>query len=70
MCPDCKARRALVREAFMKAKFAEAAVHAAKGAAEAAGLKKKTGVADTKKSQAKKSPAEPVNRPTGQQTQE
>lgn len=70
MCPDCEARRKLARDAFLNAKIGEAVAHAAKGAAEAAGLKKKTGVADQKKSRAKKAPAKPVKSPTGQHNQE
>lgn len=46
MCPDCKARAELVRQAFLDAKIKEAASHALKGAAELVGLKKKTGVAE------------------------
>lgn len=71
MCPDCEARRKLARDALLRAKIGEAVAHAAKGAAEAVGIKKKTGAAELKKSQAKKTPAKsPVNRPLGQNIQE
>lgn len=71
MCPDCEARRKLAREAFLNAKIGEAVAHAAKGAAEVVGLKKKTGAAELKKSRAKKTPAKvPVNSPDGQDKQE
>ena len=43
MCPNCKARRDMARNAFLNAKMGEAVAHVAKGAAEAVGLKKKTG---------------------------
>lgn len=43
MCTDCEARRRLVRDALFKAKVGEAVSHAFKGAAEAVGLKPKTG---------------------------
>lgn len=46
MCKDCAARRELARKAFLGAKFGEAAKQVAKGAAEAVGLKKKTGSAE------------------------
>lgn len=48
MCPDCEARRKLARDAFLNAKMSEAAGHIAKGAAEAVGLKKKTGVVESR----------------------
>lgn len=43
MCTDCEARRRLIRDALFKAKVGEALGHAAKGVAEAVGLKPKTG---------------------------
>lgn len=43
MCTDCEARRKLVRDAWVNGKIGEAAGHMAKGAAEMAGLKPKTG---------------------------
>lgn len=70
MCPDCAARRKAIRDAWVNKKIKEAVKEAAKGAAELAGLKKKTGVADRKKSRAQKTPAKPVNGPTGQDNQE
>lgn len=48
MCPECEARRKLARDAFLSAKIKEAVGHVAKGAAEAVGLKKKTGVAEAR----------------------
>lgn len=48
MCPNCEARRKLVRDALLHAKINEAVVQAVKGAAEIAGLKKKTGAADVR----------------------
>lgn len=55
MCPDCEARRRLVRDALFNAKLGEAATHLAKGAAEAVGLKVKTGAAEQRKRRAVKS---------------
>lgn len=46
MCTDCEARRRLARDALFKAKVGEALGHVAKGVAEAAGWKEKTGVDD------------------------
>ena len=43
MCPDCEARRQMARDALFKAKLGESVAHVAKGFAEAAGLKAKTG---------------------------
>lgn len=48
MCKDCEARRELARAAFMKAKFREGIKQVAIGAAEAVGLKEKTGLEDSK----------------------
>jgi len=70
MCPDCEARRTAIRKAWIDKKIAEAVKEVAKGAAELTGLKKKTGSVDAKR-RTRKSPAKkPVNRPTGQQSQE
>lgn len=49
MCKDCAERRKMVRDAFLKAKFGEAAKQLAKGAAEIVGLKPKTAVQETRK---------------------
>lgn len=46
MCIDCEARRKLARDAWVKGKIGEAVGHIAKGGAEMAGLKSKTGVAN------------------------
>lgn len=70
MCPDCEARRKAIRDAWVNKKIKESVQEVAKAAAELAGLKKKTGVADQKKSRARKTPAKPVNSPTGQNNQE
>lgn len=71
MCPDCEARRKLARDALFNAKIGDAVAHVAKGAAEAAGLKKKSGSAELKKKQAKKNPGVvPVTARVGQQPQE
>ena len=70
MCPDCAARRKAIRDAWVEKKIKESVKEVAKGAAELAGLKKKTGSADAKR-RTRKSPAKkPVNRPNGQQSQE
>lgn len=42
-CPDCAARRRLARDALFSAKVGEAIGHVVTGAAEAVGLKEKTG---------------------------
>lgn len=46
MCADCETRRKLLRDAWMQANIGEALKHAVKGAAEAVGLKEKTGAAE------------------------
>lgn len=46
MCPDCKARREMVRQKWLKKNFAQAAAQVAIGAAEAVGIKEKTGLDD------------------------
>lgn len=51
MCPDCKARRDMMRDALLNARIGEAVGHAAKGAAEAAGLKKKSGAKELQQTQ-------------------
>lgn len=45
-CPDCAARRRMARDALFNAKVAEALGHVVTGAAEAVGLKDKTGAAE------------------------
>lgn len=42
-CEDCIDRSKMARDALLSAKMGEAVTHIAKGAAEAVGLKKKTG---------------------------
>lgn len=42
-CPDCEARRKMARDALLDAHIGKAAKHVAIGAAEAVGLKEKTG---------------------------
>lgn len=49
MCPECEARRKLIRDAWTNDFIARAAGHVLKGAAEIVGLKEKTGVAEVKK---------------------
>lgn len=58
MCPECKARRELARNALMQSKFKEAIGHVAKGAAEIVEVKPKTGLTEklTKFAKAKKKP--------------
>lgn len=48
MCIDCEARRNLIRAAWLRANLGEVVVQAAKGAAEAIGLKEKTGELELK----------------------
>lgn len=57
MCKDCAERRKLARDAFLKAKFKEAAGHVVKGAAELVGAKPKTGASEARKSAKKNSRA-------------
>lgn len=45
-CPECAARRRLARDALFNAKVGEALGHVVTGAAEAVGLKAKTGQAE------------------------
>lgn len=45
-CPDCEARRKMARDALFKAKLGEALGHVVTGAAEAVGVKEKTGAKD------------------------
>lgn len=59
MCSDCEARRQLVREAFLKAQFAKALGHAATGAAEAVGIKEKSGAKDLAESKSKAAKQDP-----------
>lgn len=51
MCPDCRARQQLARDALFRAKVGEALGHIAKGAAEMAGLKEKTGASELESQQ-------------------
>ena len=53
-CKECEERRRLAREALLRSAVGEAAVHVVKGAAEMAGIKKKTATADRKKAAAKR----------------
>ena len=46
MCPECEARRELVRKAWLQANGAAVVKNIAKGAAELVGAKAKTGMAD------------------------
>ncbi|MDL5036848.1 hypothetical protein QRD40_10870 [Comamonas sp. Y6] len=55
MCTDCRARQQLARDALYRAKVGEALGHIAKGAAEMAGLKQKTGAAELAEQQAPRS---------------
>lgn len=61
MCKDCAARAQLAREAFLKAKIGEAIGHVAKGAAELAGIKYKSGLSELTAKQ-KKTISKPRNR--------
>jgi len=56
-CPDCAARRRMARDALFNASVAEALGHVVTGAAEAVGLKEKTGVADEAAKAKKPAPA-------------
>lgn len=53
-CNECSERRKLAREALLRSAVGEAVTHVAKGAAEMAGLKRKTATADRKKAAAKR----------------
>lgn len=46
MCIDCKARLKMARDALIAGKIGGTIVHVAKGAAEMAGIKEKTGAAE------------------------
>lgn len=46
MCADCEARRKLARDAWLRASMGEVIAQVATGAAEAFGLKEKSGEAD------------------------
>lgn len=50
-CKDCEARRKMARDALFKAKIGEASGHVVTGAAEAAGIKEKTGAAELAKTE-------------------
>lgn len=60
MCKDCAARARMARDALFSAKISEALGHIAKGAAELAGIKEKTGEAELKAKSSKTTPATPV----------
>jgi|GEM_PF-3659131 len=47
-CKNCEERRKLAREALLRSAVGETIIHIAKGAAEMAGLKKKTAIAEKK----------------------
>lgn len=51
-CENCKARRELLRQAFLQRRMKEMIEQAAKGTAEIAGLKEKTGKADLERASA------------------
>lgn len=53
-CKDCKERRKLARDALLRSAVGETIMHVAKGAAEMAGVKKKTAIAERKKAVAKR----------------
>lgn len=53
-CKDCEERRKLAREALLRSAVGETIMHVAKGAAEMAGVKKKTATAERKKAVAKR----------------
>jgi len=55
-CKECEERRRLAREALLRSAVGEAAVHVVKGAAELAGIKRKTATADREKAAAKRKP--------------
>lgn len=61
MCLDCEARRTMARNAFYRLQVGETISQLAKGAAEAVGLKEKTGVAESQ-AQTDDTPAEPAKR--------
>ena len=53
-CKDCEERRKLARDALLRSAVGETIKHVAKGAAEMAGVKKKTAIAERKKAVAKR----------------
>lgn len=57
-CKECKERRKMARDALLRAAVGEAAVHVAKGAAEATGLKPKTATKEAKSKRQKAVPAD------------
>lgn len=60
MCPDCEARRQLVRQAWLKAQLGEVVAQVATGAAEVVGLKPKTAEAEMRgKSARRAAPEDP-----------
>lgn len=54
MCPECEVRRKAVRDAWVNGRIAAAAGHVVKGAAEMAGLKRKTGAVEGRPRRAKR----------------
>lgn len=61
-CKECEERRRLAREALLRSAVGEAVVHVVKGAAEMAGIKKRTATADRKKAAAKRKPGAAGNK--------
>lgn len=57
MCIDCKARLKMARDALIAGKIGGTIVHVAKGAAEMAGIKDKTGAAELGLKESKRKPA-------------
>lgn len=53
-CKNCEERRKLARDALLRSAVGETIMHVAKGAAEMAGVKKKTATAERKKAVAKR----------------
>lgn len=53
-CKNCEERRKLARDALLRSAVGETIMHVAKGAAEMAGVKKKTAIAERKKAVAKR----------------
>lgn len=53
-CKDCEERRKLARDALLRSAVGETIKHVVKGAAEMAGVKKKTATAERKRAVAKR----------------
>lgn len=53
-CKNCEERRKLARDALLRSAVGETIMHVAKGAAEMAGVKKKTAIAERKKAVVKR----------------